>query len=274
MPTGSPRTRILYIVVLLLLALQIGCKNRTSPKPAPPKGMVHVPAGEFIMGSDETDKEAKALQYGSTRQWYVNEHPARKESIDGFYIDKFEVTNREYKEFVDATGHRPPPLWRGETYPAELADHPVVAVDWYDAEAYCKHRGKTLPSEAQWEKAARGSDGRSFPWGSEFDSKKLNTFGDYGGTTPVGKFPDGASPYGALDMAGNVQEWTSGWYKAYPGNKFSDPDYGEKLKVIRGGGWGGIGHYTLSYFVRSTFRHGIDPKGRFDDVGFRCVRAD
>lgn len=257
-----PKAR--FFLLFSALALFAGCKE-------PPKDMLKVPKGEFIMGSNEVDREAKALQYGSRRPWYANERPERKVSLDEFHIDRTEVTNRQYKEYVDAKGARPPAHWQGSTYPGNIADHPVVFVTWHDAEGYCKWKGKRLPTEAEWEKAARGADGRNFPWGNEFENRKLNTMGEYGGTVPVGTFPDGASPYGALEMAGNAQEWVSDWYQAYPGNDYKDPDYGEKMKVVRGGGWGGMGHYTLQVYVRTATRNMAPPDGVFDDVGFRCA---
>ncbi|MFQ5901773.1 MAG: formylglycine-generating enzyme family protein, partial [Thermodesulfobacteriota bacterium] len=132
-----------------------------------PDGMALIPDGEFIMGSEEVDVEAKALRFGSVKPWYLNERPKRKISLPAFYIDKYEVTNKEYKEFVDVMGHRPPDNWESGIYPEVQDDHPVIYVDWYDAYAYCAWRGKRLPTEAEWEKAARGTDGRRFPWGDE-----------------------------------------------------------------------------------------------------------
>ena len=234
--------------------------------------MVRVPAGEFTMGSDEVDKEAKALQYGFRKPLYANEHPSRKVTLTGFHIDKTEVTNTEYLEFVKTTKHRLPNGWKAGEYPEGMGDHPVVNVSWKDADVYCKWRKRRLPTEAEWEKAARGADARRFPWGPEFDIEKVNTLGEYNGTTPVGKFPEGASPYGALDMSGNVMEWTSDWYERYPGNEFDDEDYGEKLKTVRGGGWGGTGHYALKVFVSASYRNMFDPVEYFDDLGFRCAK--
>ncbi len=264
--TNIIRTTWFGLISLLLLStVPWGCESK-------PEGMILIPKGEFLMGSNEVDKEAKALQYGSSKPWYVNERPMRKVFLDDFYIDKVEVTNRKYKEFVDATGHRPPANWKNGTYPPGLGDHPVTFVSWSDAKEYCEWLGKRLPTEAEWEKAARGTEGLRFPWGNEYDPKKLNAMGDYGGTTPVGMFPEGASPYGVLDMAGNVQEWTADWYKPYPGNDFKDEDYGEKFKVVRGGGWGGIGHYSLSVYLRTSYRNIAPPNGRYNDVGFRCAK--
>lgn len=253
-----------HFVFLGTLVLLTGCKSA-------PEDMVKVPNGEFVIGSNQVDKEAKAVQYGDKRPWYANERPERTEKVKEFYIDKFEVTNRNYKEFVDETKRPAPPHWVNGGFPEQMADHPVVLVTWQEAQDYCHWKGKRLPTEAEWEKAARGADGRQFPWGNDFDLKKVNTLGEYGGTLPVGTLKDGASPYGAMDMAGNAQEWTADWYKAYPGNDFNDKEYGETLKVVRGGGWGGMGHYSLSVYVRAPFRNAAPPEGRFDDVGFRCA---
>lgn len=251
-------------VAAALLVLLVGCKE-------PPKDMLEVPKGEFSMGSNDIDKEAKALQYGASKPWYENERPMRSVKVDRFYIDRTEVIHADYKQFLDATKRKAPLQWLGGVYPVQLSDHPVTFVTWSDADEYCKWKGKRLPTEAQWEKAARGTDGREFPWGNEFDTKKVNALGEFSSTTPAGMFPDGKSPYGALDMAGNVQEWTADWYKPYSDNTFKDEDYGEKHKVVRGGGWGGMGHYTLQVYLRTSFRNSAPPNGVYNDVGFRCV---
>lgn len=238
---------------------------------APPADMVAVHSGEFLMGSNETDKDAKALQYGSSKPFFANESPQRKVTLPEFYIDKTEVGNAAYAQFIASTGRRAPSYWVNSKPPEESLKYPVIMVSWHDADAYCKWNKKRLPTEEEWEKAARGTDGRAFPWGNDFDIKKVNTLGTYGGMTPLGSFPEGASPYGAQDMAGNAQEWTADWYKQYPGNQFNDDDYGEKFKVVRGGGWGGMGHYTLQVYVRTTYRINAKPDGVFNDVGFRCA---
>jgi formylglycine-generating enzyme required for sulfatase activity len=250
---------------MIFAALAAGCSKKA------PEGMVEVASGEFIMGTNLVDAEAKAIQYGARKPWYMNEHPERKVSLKRFFIDSTEVTNAAYKAFVDKTGHEPPPYWAGNNYPDGTDKHPVVMASWFDAKAYCEWAGKRLPTEAEWEKAARGTDGRAFPWGSDFDIKKLNTLGDHGGTLPVGSFEAGKSPYGALDMSGNAQEWTADSYAAYPGSDYKDDDYGEKFKVVRGGGWGGVGHYASHVYVRTSYRNMAPPGGRYDDVGFRCA---
>lgn len=157
--------------------------------------MVLVPAGEFLCGEEK-----------------------EKKYLDSFYIDKYPVTNERYQKFVKATEHRAPYMdnpeveafnWKNEKYPRGKGKYPVVVVDWFDVVEFCKWAGKSLPMEEQWEKAARGTDGRRYPWGDEFDEKRCNTYlSRIESPTPVGKFPRGVSPYGCHDMAGNVWEWT------------------------------------------------------------------
>ncbi|MFQ5428004.1 MAG: formylglycine-generating enzyme family protein [Thermodesulfobacteriota bacterium] len=255
------------MLVLILPILFSGCAKEKSL----PENMVLIPAGEFIIGSNRVDTDAKAMQYGSRKPWFANESPERKVDLKAFYIDRTEVTMAAYSKFLSATSRKPPADWPGGRMPEGRGEYPVTNVSWFDASEYCKWKGGRLPTEQEWEKAARGTDGRVFPWGAEFDIKKVNTLGEYGGVTPVGKFPDGASPYGVLDMAGNVQEWTADWYTQYPGNTYDDKDYGEKFKVVRGGGWGGMGHYTMQVYVSAPFRSIAPPRGGYNDVGFRCV---
>ena len=214
--------------------------------------MVFVPAGEFIMGSDDGNED---------------ERPAHTVFLDGFWIDKYEVTNAEYKGFVDATGQPPPHHWEGGTYPEGKGDHPVVWVSWHDAQAYCQWAGKRLPMEAEWEKAARGTDGRKWPWGNSFDTSKCNSGGS-GDTVPVGSYPAGASPYGAQDMAGNAWEWTADWYEAYPGSGYISSRFGQKNKVMRGGSW-----FDGPALVRCSARNSAAPKFSFSTIGFRCAKS-
>lgn len=276
--------------------------------PAHPE-MVFVPAGPFIMGSLSEHQVLPPV--GNVEG---DEQPVRTVYLDGFYIDRLEVTNRDFGRFVAATGHltdrerlgfgrvwgeqgwfsEPGADWRHPLGPedsiVELEDHPVVQVSWNDANAYCQWAGKRLPSEAEWEKAARGVDGRDYPWGTPFDPNELNycdrdctqlpQFKDdsasdgYARTAPVGSFPQGASPYGALDMAGNVWEWVEDWY---------DPDYYaygplrnprgpkkrrafELSRSIRGGSW-----TSEPVFARSTSRS-YDPEDwGGPGAGMRCA---
>ncbi len=233
-------------------------KNVKKEKNKAPKDMVLVPAGEFIMGSND---------------WWPKSQPAHKRYLKAFYIDKYEVTNRRYKAFVDATGHPPPPHWRGGRIPPGKEDHPVVYVSWYDAVAFCRWEGKRLPTEAEWEKAARGTDGRTFPWGNKFSPYKANTpqLGT-GDTMKVGSFEDGKSPYGVYDMAGNVFEWTSSWFKPHPGNTHPDENYGEKYKVLKGGSWYDCTYYKCGISAPSYNRIFFLPNTRNNNFGFRCAK--
>ena len=156
----------------------------------------------------------------------------------------------------------------------KIADKkPVTGVAWDDAKKYCAWRGGDLPTEQQWEKAARGTDAREFPWGNNWDPKITNTGDDAEeeeGIVAVGAFPKNASPYGAFDMSGNVWEWTADWYDAIEGSDYKDPEYGEKNKTIRGGS-GGMGHYAISYFYRNATRQYAPADTMAEDIGFRCV---
>jgi len=233
------------------------------PVTADPNPMVLIPAGKFIMG------------YNSRMP---DEGPMHTVDLPDYYIDVYEVTNAQYKKFIDATKRRSPSHFRNRTYPEGKADHPVTQVNWYDAAAYCKWAGKRLPTDQEWEKAGRGTDGRLYPWGDTFYADNANTpqrweeLGQRGHTMPVGSFPQGISPYGVYDMSGNVWEWTSSWYEAYPGNKHPSENYGEEYKTLKGGSWFDCSFYKCgisaplfnrSFFLRTTHN---------DSFGFRCAK--
>ena len=259
------RSPVLPLLVFAALPFLLRCSSEkpdTGGLPReivlPPAGteMVLVPAGEFVMGSEEGTE-------GSL--------PVRTVRLDAFYIDKHEVTNRVYQRFSSATRHRQPAFaWKEELNGPDLA---VCGVNQHDARAYAKWAGKRLPTEAEWEKAARGTDGRTWPWGNEFDWNKGNFRGShdpYEQVAPVGRFPKGASPYGAHDMAGNVYEWCEDLY---------DPEYYSKspadnpppnrtgdLGVMRGGDW-----VKGRIASRSYERYWRMPESTSPGIGFRCV---
>jgi formylglycine-generating enzyme required for sulfatase activity len=211
-------------------------------------------AGSFLMGSDNGAED---------------ERPAHcVERCPSFWMDTYPVTNAEYARFVAETRRKTPAHWPEGGCPAELADCPVVNVSWEDAAAYARWAGKRLPSEAEWEKAARGGDGRVWPWGDTFEPSRANTWeSQRGGVSPVGVYsPQGDSPYGLADMAGNVWEWTADWYQPYPGSNYASDRFGEQYKVLRGGSWSYPGS-----FCRCAARSFDLPGFSCDSYGFRCV---
>ena len=230
--------------------------------------MVRIPAGEFLRGSPEQDKRTLA-----------SEKPQSMVHLAEYWIGKYPVTNAQYAIFVEVTGRRPPEHWEGGHPPAGKENHPVVNVSWWDAQAYChwlaEVTGKQyrLPTEAQWEKAARGTDGRLYPWGNRWDKRKCNT-AESGerGTTPVGFYsPAGDSPYGCADMAGNVLEWVADWYRGdyySRSSAFQDP-FGPSsgaVKGLRGGSWA-----TNRWSARCANRHYGNRTATSLEAGFRCA---
>lgn len=228
-----------------------------------PGAMVPIPAGEFIMGTDER---------------FSDEGPQHRLRLGTFYIDRHEVTNLQYQAFIEKTHRRPPAHFVGREAPPGKADHPVVFVSWFDARDYCAWAGKRLPTEQEWEKAARGTDGRTYPWGENFDVVRANTpvrwqaIGVKGDTSPVGAFPAGVSPYGLEDMSGNVWEWTSSWYRAYPGNERESENYGEIYKVLKGGSWWDCSFYKCGISAPVYNRSFFNARVKNDTFGFRCAK--
>jgi formylglycine-generating enzyme required for sulfatase activity len=258
------------------------------------KDMLLVPEGWFIMGSTEAEIQAayelgKKYDAHTSASWFADEKPQHRVWVDAFYMDKYEVTLGEYKAFLRATGYKGLPEAVARYAPKDT--HPVVLVSWDDAEAYCRWAGKQLPTEAQWEKAARGSDGLRYPWGNEaVDGKRANycdTRCDYPWkdksqedgyqyTAPVGSYPLGKSPYGIEDLAGNVWEWVQDWYDAeyYRKSPERNPVNTKRGidRVRRGGGW-----RDNPVNVRAANRFGYAPDDRRPypgGTGFRCVVVD
>jgi formylglycine-generating enzyme required for sulfatase activity len=247
---------------------------------------VEVPAGPFLMGSNEDDPDADD-----------DEQPRRELTLPTYYIGKTEVTNAQYRPFVEGDGYTNPDYWsddgwawredRNRTQPSYWDndkwngdEQPVVGVSWYECMAYARWLSAQtgddyrLPTEAEWEKAARGTEGLRYPWGNQEPTDELAHFDkdwNTGRTTAVGSYPAGVSPYGALDMAGNVWEWTSSVYQDYP----YDPDDGredirnpsEKRFSLRGGGWS-----NRSYYLRASGRIFNAPGNRDFFIGCRLAR--
>lgn len=303
------------LLLLLIVGLFAAC-SRTDP--AKSTDMVWVPGGPFVMGSDRQDGEGLQQRYGLVKPLFLDEHPRHTREIGGFYLDKFEVTNAEYKAYVLSAHAREPFAWTQNGYnlhaerlrqtdletlrwigreyfkfdvdtsklaaadllrrmaerQAQFDRLPTSGVTWAEADQFCRARGKRLPTEAEWEKAARGPEGFEYPWGNDWDPQRINAGDDTeweDGIAPVGSYEASKSPYGAYDMAGNVWEWVADNYAPYPGNTWKHPDFDQNRKVIRGGG-GGVGHYSISVFFRAAARQAADPNSTGDDVGFRCAR--
>jgi iron(II)-dependent oxidoreductase len=231
--------------------------------------MILIPAGEFLMGTSEYQIIELLRQFPDwKREWFADEQPQHRVYLDDFYIDKYPVTNAQFEQFVKATGYKAEGDWR-KYYKKGKEKHSVVCVSWNDASAYCKWAGKRLPTEAEWEKAARGTDGRIWPWGNVWDKSKCNSReGGPGTTTLVGSYPAGASPYGVMDMAGNVWEWCADWYdKDYyahsPQRNPQGPSSGN-WRVVRGGSW-----VVSPIDARAAARDGVVPDSRYLNDGFR-----
>ena len=238
------------ILLLLLLSAQAAGQQ-----------MVRVPAGPLIMGSADGD---------------ADERPPHKVQLEAFWLDRHEVTVAHYQRCIEAGVCRVPRGHDAGAVRTSKASLPVSGVTWYDARDYCRWIGKQLPTEAQWERAARGTDRRRYPWGNQLHCGRAN-FGNYAGAgrcagknpgrlLPVGSRPGGISPVGAHDMAGNVWEWVADCYRPYPGGSVTEKG-GPERKVVRGGS-------CCSYFVmpRSANRVGYAPGLSDGDIGFRCAR--
>jgi len=251
------------------------------PTPQSPPGMGWVPGGAFLMGSSEAEMDrVKEICAQPSLDWpwpdFRLERPQREVLVEGFWIDQNEVTNRQFERFVKETGYQTEAKKQGSAaiwqtyYTVGKEDHPVVAVSWNDASAYCQWLDKRLPTEAEWEKAARGSEAYLWPWGDFWDAARANSIeSGLNGTEAVGARGGelGLSPYGLNDMVGNVWEWTADWWGWYE-NPHRPPESNRGWgRVIRGGSWRKQGHET-----RAAFRGHADPGGYSNDIGFRCAR--
>lgn len=247
--------------LLLCLALIPAWVSFAWATPQTPPGMVYVPEGYFQMGHSASEAQ--------------DQKPMHFVYTSAYFIDKYEVSNAEYKKFIDATSHDKPRYWDDERF--NPPDHPVVGVSWYDAMAYSRWKGRRLPTEAEWEKAARGNDGRLYPWGekSALGTKLyyVNVFGmedKFEFTAPVNYYASGASPFGALNMAGNTWEWCLDWYdrdyyRISPELDPEGPDV-QLMKVLRGGSW--INNIDG---VQATHRARNSPGIKNNIYGFRTV---
>jgi formylglycine-generating enzyme required for sulfatase activity len=293
--------------IISCFLLQTGCQNQTPstltaspPETAstftPASGMIRfdgkgieqvwVPSGSFLMGSDaESLRDLISLNPpGFVAGEFASEQPQHEVRIThGYWIDKYEVTNKAFLAFQEDGGYQNREYWSDAGWQwlsgqivdllpryclGNLPENPVACVTWYEAEAYAVWRGGRLPTEAEWEFAARGPESTVYPWGDAFDSGRCNVV-DAKGLQPVGSYPSGASWVGALDMAGNVMEWAQDWLGGYPSGAVADPSGPAtgRVKVEKGGWWGA----TL-FVARSAYRHFEDPPEYADaHIGFRLV---
>jgi len=237
-----------------------------------------IPSGKFQMGTDLKNADAAS-------------HPQHTVSLNAYRIDKYLVTNAQYARFIAATGHRAPSDWKYGRIQQGTLLYPVTLVNWYDASAYAKWAGKRLPTEAEWEKAARGTDGRRWPWGNEMDPARLNTYYNVGSATNVNAYTNGVSPYGVYDMAGNVDEWVQDDFNPYKGTDAGAEVFQGKVakvmdaqdralqisdmvpvnrqyKVLRGGSWKGDPFATATYHRDYSWSNFAS-----DFYGFRCASS-
>ncbi len=258
------------LIVTVFLTPLISFANKEKPT----SGMVLIPSGEFFMGApdDEGYKECKKYYKICRRDWYADENPRHKVHIDEFFMDQFEVSQEDFEKVMKYN----PSYFKGEKLPIE-------SITWSEANSFCQRVGKRLPTEAEWEKAAKGGKGLKFSWGMKFESLKgnfcdenckhnwkLSQFDDENTTTsPVGSFPPNA--YGLYDMSGNVWEWVSDWYdsKYYESASINNPPGPKKgtEKILRGGSWSGE-----PSTLRTSFRFRLLPENKNFHIGFRCAK--
>jgi iron(II)-dependent oxidoreductase len=289
-----------FITIMLVIISSLCLYSQELPVTVENHGeMILIPEGEFIMGCNQDEIHHSIDILGGSEEWYILEYPKYKLAVKSYYIDKLEVTNSQYCEFLNEKGNQQEDEapWlqigskncliyqdgKGKFTPKKgYENYPVIMVSWTGARAYSKWAGKRLPTEVEWEKAARGIKGICWPWGNTWNSNKCNNWKTSNkelkklmakiynnkGPLPVGSIPEGKSPYGVLDMAGNVSEWCSDWYGLYPGYPFGGKDYHEFThKVTRGGSWGIEIPGGLTCAYRSLHKsYACDSY-----TGFRCV---
>jgi len=298
----------------------ITCITCLSSAIAEEEPMIAIEKGSFIMGSNKMDIKEQWKEYGSREPWFLNEHPQHEVFLDEYFIDKFEVTNQNYRQYTQQTNHPMPKIWLNNGYALSVKANklalldenslreivvnvmrldldtrkmnakqllkaindrwvyqnnlPVTRISWFDANKYCQFRNKRLPTEQEWEKAARGSDNNEFIFGKNWQIGWSNVGEEYwdDGVAPVGSYPKDRSQYGVMDMAGNVYEWVNDWYQAYPQSNYESKDFGKKYKTVRGSGFGKDGHYFLVHYQRAAYRTRLHPDTTQPGQGFRCAK--
>ena len=255
---------ILGLILLLIAPLPLG-----ATPPTPPTEMITIAPGEFTMGSSDKDiLWAAKTFFSESLDYYRDETPSHTVNLQAYKIDVTEVTVGQYQSYMLQTGVPAPKFMDNDRF--NDGNQPVVGVTWQEAADYCATMSKRLPTEAEWEKAARGTDNRFYPWGNEPDETKANIRGKKDGyrySAPVGLDLYGASPYGIRDMAGNAWEWTADWYQPHPGNTHPNDFYGEQFRVIKGGSW-----FSNMDLARIAVRGKSLPDRRYNYLGFRCAK--
>ena len=242
---------IKYFSILFIAFVLLGCNKTDHPE------MVNIPAGAFILGFDPT---VEIKPFISENTIGLNAQPKQTLFLETFFIDQYETTYEDFLKFKPKA-----------KYSTHINNEPVRGVSWFEADSYCLSIGKRLPTEFEWEKAARGSDNRLFVWGNEFNKGNANFSKKVIGIYTKNK---DQSIFGVWGMNGNVSEWTSSWYQPYPNSSHQDENYGKKLKVTRGGSYFKRDHGFMKDFVMIPFRNISPLNARFWDTGFRCALSE
>ena len=240
-----------YFSILCIAFVLLGCNKTDHPE------MVKIPAGDFILGFDPTVEIKPFISENTTG---LNAQPKQTLFLETFFIDQYETTYEDFLKFKPKA-----------KYSTHINNEPVRGVSWFEADSYCLSIGKRLPTEFEWEKAARGSDNRIFVWGNEFNKGNANFSKKVIGIYTKNK---DQSIFGVWGMNGNVSEWTSSWYQPYPNSSHQDENYGKKLKVTRGGSYFKRDHGFMKDFVMIPFRNISPLNARFWDTGFRCALSE
>lgn len=298
--TRFPLTGLLLLLPIGWLAADDQKQDfKTAENPKDHAQMVLIPGGEVSVGSDEAEVDEHFRRFRYQPDWKkyaLPEIPRHRATVKPFALYKYEVTNAQYQAFVAATDHAPPTYWKGKTHPPGKEKHPVVDVSWDDAQAYCQWAGTRLPTEVEWEYAARGpapsgdKPGPIFPWGDDWDRSRANSASYHFGkdivdnqgyqewtkghtaaalpfTTPVGSFAKGVSHFGLHDLAGNAWEWCADPYAPYPGSPTGVPEADKNSHVAKGGSWANV-----SFHLRCADRRIFTADTRNLYIGFRCAQ--
>lgn len=242
---------IKYLSILLIAFILLACDEKERPE------MVKIPAGEFTLGFDPA---SELIPFMSEKTAGLNAQPKQTLFLETFYIDRYETTYSDFIKFKPQA-----------KYTTQVPEEPVRGVSWFEADSYCLSKGKRLPTEFEWEKAAKGSDNRLFVWGDEFNKENANFSKTVNSVKTKNK---DISNFGVWGMNGNVSEWTSSWYQPYPHSTHKDENYGKKFKVTRGGSFFKRDHGFMKEFAMVPYRNISPLNAKFWDTGFRCAWSE